>query len=317
MLSRLRRVVISTAVIALFTVTALVIVGCGGISPFLSAQFASTMVGTDEGVLAQGGANLPEPEDETIASAAITSVADLPEIFRGLSVTVANESQTYVRFSMVFAVSAGPGGFVEDDLIQDYITAGYDDALIPGSGNIATIGCDTLTLVSGTRLLTMEFGIGQGDLATLAPGIVGDQETPQLYQLRRRNNASDIIPLPEIIIFGEDDSDFTCTGGDILGDLCTQRGFVYSSAADIPVGKAIEASRIQGTVCNEGFGTAPEWRLDKTTLDGQVQPYQYGAGGTIIVTILDRWNDSVEESRNQAVWLVTDGDGNTIHFPQP
>ena len=61
----------------------------------------------------------------------------------------------------------------------------------------------------------------------------------------------------------------------------------------------------------------PEWRLDKTVFDGQFQAYHYAAGGTIIVTVLNRASDSLTETRNQAVWLVTDGEGNTLHFPDP
>jgi hypothetical protein len=220
---------------------------------------------------------------------------------------------------MTFAVSAGPGGFVsESNDIQDYINAGYSNALVPGAGNVVTIGCDTLTLLDGNQLLTMEFGINEGDLATLAPGIdEEDNEDIQTYELRRRDNRSTVIPLPEIIVLGNDDPDFTCTGGASLGDLCSQRGFVYASAAGIPVGKAADASHIQGTVCNAGFGTAPEWRLDKTIDDGLVQPFQFAAGGTIFLTALDRWNDAFTATRNQVVWLVTNGDGNTIHFEDP
>lgn len=318
--SRVRRVAIPTAVLALFSVAAAIIIGCGTISPFLSAQFAETMMNPDEEFgLARGGVR-GAGEEETPVGEAIDSLRDLPPAWRGLTVTVFNESQQYVRFSMTFAVSAGPGGFVsEDDDIQDYINAGYSNALVPGAGNVVTIGCDTLTLLSGNQLLTMEFGISEGDLATLAPGIdEEDNEDIQAYELRRRDNRSTVIPLPEIIVLGSDDPDFTCTGGAILGDLCSQRGFVYASAAGIPVGKAADASHIQGTVCNALFGTAPEWRLDKTIDTGSVlQPFQFAAGGTIGVVVLDRWNDAFTATRNQVVWLVTDGDGNTIHFPDP
>ena len=115
-------------------------------------------------------------------------------------------------------------------------------------------------------------------------------------------------------MFGNEDPDFICTGGTNLGDLCTQRGVVYVSSVGIPVGKSAEAARIQGTVCAENFGTAPEWRLDKT-LDSQVQPFQYGRGGAIVMTVLDRAGDALDNTRNQVVWLVTDADDNTLHFP--
>ena len=125
------------------------------------------------------------------------------------------------------------------------------------------------------------------------------------------------IPLPELIVLGGDDADFICTGGAQLGDLCTQRGFVYVNDGGVSVGKPANASRIQGTICNEGFGTAPEWRLDKTLQDGFVQAFQYSAGGSIIVSILDRSADDVENNRNQVVWLVTNGNDTTIHYPNP
>ncbi|MBN2561881.1 MAG: hypothetical protein JXQ75_13220 [Phycisphaerae bacterium] len=311
MQARVRRVAIPAGIVGVFTIAAILVIGCGGISPFLATQFANTLTGG----LASGGPDTSPPDDGGVGQA-IDSVCDLPERLRGISVTVSNESQQYVKFSMTFAVSAGSGGFVCDEEYQDYINAGYGEADL--TGNTTIVGCDTLTLLGGNKLLTMEFGISEGANATLDPAS-GTEENPvpTTYQLTRRDNGSEIIPLPEIIVLGNEDPNFICTGGAVLGDLCSQRGFVYFTQAGVPTGKPANVSRIQGTVCNSGFGTAPEWRLDKTVEDDTVQPYQYAAGGAIVVTVLDRDGDAPDENRNQAVWLVTDGDGNTIHNPAP
>ncbi len=291
--------------------------GCKGVSPFLAANFNSTLVdgqglGDPQpgGPPTNGGGNGNGGTDGGVVS----SVCTLPANQQVISITIQNESQQFVDFSVTLVVSAGGGGFVCDDSIQDYLNAGYGDAIIPGSASSITIGCDTISLLSGTRVLTLEFGINQGLVARIAPNIGGDPEADlPNFVLQRRDNGSPLLPLPELMVMGNEDPDFICTGGAIVGNLCTQRGFVYVSSAGFPVGKPAEASRIQGTVCAENFGTAPEWRLDKT-LDTVIQPFQYGRGGAILATVLDRASDAIENTRNQVVWLVTDADDNTLHF---
>ncbi|MFQ5429659.1 MAG: hypothetical protein ACE5E1_05040 [Phycisphaerae bacterium] len=288
-------------------------IGCGPTSPFLAAQFNASLLGTPT----LGSPAQPPTDGSANAGdgGAVASVCDLPVNEQTIAVTIQNESQQFVEFSMTFLVSAGPGGFVCDDQIQDYLNAGYSDAILPGSANSVSVGCDVISLNSGTRILSLEFGVNQGPQATIPPNVGGDPTaTLPTLSLRRRDNGSTAIPLPELIVFGNEDPDFICTGGTNLGDLCTQRGVVYVSSVGIPVGKSVEAARLQGTVCAENFGTAPEWRLDKT-LDSQVQPFQYGRGGAIIMTVLDRASDALDNTRNQAVWLVTDADDNTLHFP--
>jgi len=295
-------------------------VGCstfGGLNPLVSLQFAQNS--TISGV---GGPIQPPPDDDDddddTSDQVLSSVCNLPVARRGVNVSIANQAvDEQVQFSMSFLVSAGPGGFVCEDEIQSYLNAGYVDRLVPGQGNTVTVGCDTVTLLSGNRLLALEFGVNQGALATIPRNDGGDpaNNLPTL-ELRRRDNNSRLIPLPEIIVLGNESVNFTCVGGAQFGDLCTQRGFVYVNLNGLPVGKSAEASRIQGTVCNEGFGTAPEWRLDKTLLDGVVQPFQYVAGGSIVVTVLDRADDAVGNPRVQVVWLVTDENGATVHFPE-
>lgn len=303
----------TTGVVSLLCIGALIALGCRA-SPFLAAQFATQIV-----------ANLPanrgqasQPTTTTNLSTAdantpISSVCDIDSTLRGVQIAVANESQQLVRFSMTFLVSAGPGGFVScDSEIARYEQAGYNDACNPGSCGTISVGCDTITLLGGTRLLRLEFGINQGVTATLTANTSGGTNPP-IRQLTLANGSS-VIPVPEIIVFGGDDPTFICSGN----DLCSQRGFVYSSPppGNLPVGKPAEASRIQGTVCNKHFGTAPEWRLDKTPFNGNVAAFQFAAGGTITATILDRSTDALTNNRNQVVWLVTDAGGTTIHFEE-
>lgn len=319
MYSRFRRVMSFVGLAWIFTGAVFMSIGCGSLSvfgsfnPFLAARFNATLAG----VVSQGNLTSPATPgtDGGAGTIVISSLTELPISQRTIQVSVQNVSEQRVRFAMTFVVSAGVGGFVPDSEIQDYLDAGYSDAAPPGAGGSTIVGCDTITLARGTRLLTMAFGINQGDVATLT-GNVGGMPGANVptFVLGRRDNGSANIPLPELIVFGNSDPDFICSGGAIVGNLCTQRGFVYVSVADLPVGKPVEASRIQGTVCESNFGTAPEWRLD-LTVDSQVQPFQYGRGGTIVVQVLDRSADDPTETRNQAVWTVTDSNDATLHFP--
>lgn len=306
--SLMRRLAMPGVVVVMIAIVSVVVWGCGGMSPFLAAQFASNITPR----LGPGPTPPPttNPDD---GSTSLTSVCDLDAALRGIQVSIQNQALQRVRFAMTFVVSAGPGGFVCDAQLQDYLNAGYTDAIPAGSGNTFTIGCDVLTLISGNRLLTLKFGINQLPEVSLVPAPAADPTTATVISLRRRDNGGTFIPLPELVVFGDSDPNFTCVGG----DLCTQRGFVYSSVNNLPIGKAADALRIQGTVCNALAGTAPEWRLDKALTDGVVQSFQYFAGGTIQVTVLDRSGDSLNDARNQVVWEVSDESGQVIHNPNP
>lgn len=311
MLSRYSRV----ASLAMLSIVSLAGLGAAcNSSPFLATQFNTALAN-----FLQGNIITPPPtnsNNNNNGNNAITSVCDLTDAQRSLRVDLATSSPQQVEFSITFIVSAGPGGFVCDEELQNYLNAGYTDAIPPGSGQTLPIGCDTITLLSGTRLLALEFGSNQGNAAILAANASGDDaQTGNTLQLRRRDNGLLDIPLPELIVFGSDDVNYICSGG-TQGDLCTQRGFRYLGAGNVTVGKSPEASRIQGTVCAENAGSAPEWRLDKT-LDNVTQPFQYGRGGSIIVRVLNRANDALDNSRNQVVWTVLDADGNTIHVENP
>ncbi len=308
MFSRTNRVTTLCGIVFLLAATVLLIQACGGISPYASLFFAQN---SDLTTIERDGIPADDDEGDDTDETTLDSVCDLEAQLRTLRVTIENESAQAVEFSMTFVASAGAGGFVCDDVVNDYLSAGYTDA-----GATAVIGCDTVSL-GGNRLLIMEFGVNQGAGARIPAKADPDDESadnPNL-DLRRRDTGSLDIPLPELIVLGGDDPDFICTGGAQVGDLCTQRGFIYVNAGGVSVGKPANASRIQGTICNEGFGTAPEWRLDKTLEDGFVQAFQYTVGGSLVVTVLNRSSDAVENNRNQVVWLVTNESDNTVHFP--
>ncbi|MCB9851448.1 MAG: hypothetical protein H6819_00010 [Phycisphaerales bacterium] len=286
---------------------------CGNVSPFLAAMFNNTLTGV---VTTNPPPIINDPNENGNTNADIlASVCDLPDAQRVIQIGIQNEAAQAVDFSITLVVSAGVGGFVCDNQIQEYLNAGYRDAIVPGSGGNAVVGCDTISQLGGTRILTLEFGVNQGIAARLTANPNPDTLFPDAglpsVTLRRADNNSTMIPLPEVIVVGSGDPDFVCTGN----SLCTQRGFVYVSAGGFPVGKAAEASRIQGTVCAENFGTAPEMRLDKT-LDQSSQPYQFGRGGTIIFGVLDRAGDALDVSRNQVAWLVIDENDSTLHTPE-
>ncbi len=312
MKSRLQTVVatgLCLAALAAFAVAC----GSGSISPFLAAQFNQGIVDAQQNLGAPPVINPPNEEEEEETDV-LGSVCDLPASSRTIEVTIQNLADQSVDFSLTFVVSAGPGGFVCDAELQDYLDAGYSDAIVPGSGDSADIGCQAASLNSGTRILTMEFGENQGATARIPanndPNIMFPNVALPSRMLTRQDNGSTEIPLPELIVVGTNSPNFVCTGN----DLCTQRGFVYVTAGGIPVGLAAEASRIQGTVCAENFGSAPQFLLDKT-LDDTTQPFQFGRGGSIVFGVLDREDDPINSQRNQTVWLVIDGNAQTVQTP--
>ncbi len=311
MLNRVRHIAGFSGAAWLVCIAALVALGCRGASPFLAAQFATNIgpfVGGGGGTTTTTTTSSPSSDPNAI----VASVCDLQAALRNVQISIINESLQQVRFSMTFLVSAGVGGFVScADEITRYEGAGYTDACTPGTCSTVSIGCDTVSLLSGTRLLRLDFGINQGVTATLPEAPATGTTFPQ-RQLTLGNGSSN-IPIPEIIVFGNDDLNFICLGG----DLTTQRGFVYSTPPPaLPIGKSVEAIRIQGTVANKRFGTAPEWRLDKTPNNGSTASFQFAPGGTVVATVLDRATDALTNARNQVVWRVTDAAGTTVLFEE-
>ncbi len=310
MVSRLLRVSTAGVLVLLIAMTSFLQLGCGGANPFLAAQFAST-IGS---IPRPGPPSPPTPPVDGGTDEVLGSVCNVATGLRTINVSLQNQAQQRVRFAMTFVVSAGAGGFVCDEEVQNYINAGYTDAFAPGSATSFTIGCDTVQLLSGNRILRMSFGVDQLPELLLQPSVGGNQggQLPTV-QLRRRDNGLELIPIPEIIVFGNATANFTCVGN----DLCTQRGFVYSSINNLPIGKAADAAHIQGTVCQTLFGTAPEWRLDRTVNDNITQPFQFPLGATIVVLVLDRSGDSLNDPRVQVVWTVTNAAGQVVHNPTP
>ncbi|MFQ5422459.1 MAG: hypothetical protein ACE5F9_00600 [Phycisphaerae bacterium] len=288
--SRCRQVLNSTGIIWLAAIAAAVFIGCGSVSPLVSLQFANNLIGRG-----LGGGTAP-----TTQNGDIQTVCDLDANRRGIRIAVLNEAQQFARMSMTLVASAGLGGFVCDDELSNYFNAGYRETVLD-AGNGATIGCDMVQLLGGTRLLTLRL---TDTIAQNTGG--GTNDIPPIAQPPLNGNS--LLPLPELIVLGDEDPIFICSGN----SLCTQRGFVYADSASTPIA-SINASRTQDTVCNANAGTAPEWRLGNPNVnDNEIQPFQYPAGGTLLITVLDR-ADNANPNVNQVVWAVFDVDGNLIH----
>lgn len=306
MSSRLRRFSHYRGVLWLAGVGAVLALGCKGQSPFLALQFATTL----QNIPGRGPSTTSPTTNPGGGNTVIDNVTDLPAEQRNIQVLIRNEAQQFVRFAVTLVASAGTGGFVPDSEVQNYLNAGYTDLLLPGA-TTTTIGCVTLQLTSGTRLLGVEYGIDQGSVATIPPNTTGDPNSPQVpsFQFTRRDNGSTLVPLPQLMVFGNEDPSFVCLGTSV----CSQRGFNYTTAAGILIAGVI-STRIQGTLCNEGFAQLPEWQLDTTPDNGTIAPFQFAAGGTIVASVLDRAIDTT--TRNQVVWQVTNAAGQTVIFPE-
>lgn len=297
MFARMRGLTGSTGVIWVAAIAVIVVIGCGPTSPLLNLRFAGTLGG-----ISSGGGSQPTSNPNTDTDS-IRSSCDLDANRRGINFLLLNQAQQTVRYSLVFLASAGSGGFVCAEDENDYIAAGYRDTVLD-VGNGATFGCDIVRLLGGTRLLSLRIN------NTIAQDVGGTEENQTVGQVPLNGNT--FIPLPQIIVLGSSDPIFTCTGN----DLCTQRGFVYTDIAGTPI-SFVNASRTQDTVCNANAGSAPEWRLaDPNELDEDANAFQYVAGGTIIVRILDRASNA-NASVNQVVWNVFDIEGNDIHLERP
>ena len=294
MFARVREKVGASGIIWCMAIAVIVALGCGRNSPFLALQFADSLTGLGGG----GGTRPATSQDNTTT---IDQTCDLDPAKRGISVVLANEAQQFVRYSITFIASAGPGGFVCDEDLNDYFAAGYRDTILD-VGNGATFGCDIVRLLGGTRMLSLRVA------DTLAQNVTGGNDPANIPLAQPPLNGNTFIPLPELIVLGDADPIFTCTGN----NLCTQRGFVYTDVANTPIA-FVNVSRTQDTVCNSRAGTAPEWRLaDLNKADNQASPFQFVAGGGIGIVVLDRANNA-NVNVNQVIWTVVDINGNIIH----
>lgn len=297
MFARMRSLAGSTGIIWIVAIGVFVAIGCGPTSPLLNLRFAGTLAG-----LGIGGGSQPT----TTAGAGgntIDQTCDLDANRRGINFLLLNQAQQTVRYTLIFIASAGPGGFVCDEDVNAYIAAGYRDTVLD-VGNGATFGCDIVRLLGGTRLLSLRVS------NSVAQDVGGTPENQTVGQVPLNGNT--FIPLPELIVLGDSDPIFTCTGN----NLCTQRGFVYTDIAGTPI-SFVNASRTQDTVCNANAGSAPEWRLANPNNDDEdANAFQYVAGGTLVVRILDRASNA-NATVNQVVWNVFDVEGNDVHLERP
>lgn len=294
--ARWHRIANLTGIFWLFALAVAISIGCAS-NPLLSLNFVANTLDAFNGAGGPaGGGGDPVAGDPT--APLIGSVCDLDAQRRGIFVVVRNEAQQFAQISLTFAVSAGGAGFACDAEVPNYFSAGYRAAILVD--NVTFIGCDAIRLFSGDQILTLRI------TDTLAQNVGGDPATATIAQPPL--NGSTFIPLPELIVLGDDSPNFICTGN----NLCTQRGFIYTDIANNPIA-FINASRTQDTVCNANAGTAPEWRLGDPNVDDLlILPYQYPAGGTLRISILDRASN-INPNVNQVVWQVFDVEGNLIH----
>jgi len=273
---------------------ALLVGGCAGANPFVVARFVGQGL-TNSGA---GGGTTTQPATK------IQSTCDLTgdrKVFGAF--LLRNASKQVLKYSMTFLVSGGPGGFVCDSDLNMYQQAGYRAIPLDAQTHTTTIGCDPVPLQHGTQLLGLTL---TGQIAADNTG--GMNPIPAAQPL----NGAVRIPIPEIIVLGDNSSALLCQGN----NPCTQGGFVYTDIAGNVITK-VTASRTQGTVCNARVSNVPEWRLlDPNFDDLTAGAFQYPTGAFIIVDVLDRANNS-DPNANQAIWAVSSVNGTLIHPPQP
>jgi len=312
MVLTIRRSVASTRCAAFFA-GILLVAGCDGANPFLSAQFTGNLPPT-----VAGGEATARNEDSTGNAEnprVIEHVDQLPPELRTFVHSYANSSIFAIEWRALFVVTAGDGGFVRNEGdIRDYLAAGYVDLLPPDSriGTTTTVGCVTLELTRGTRLL----GMVSGETGALAGSETGDPDQfSDSTADTRRDNAEPFLPLPERIVFTTSDPRFDCEN---RADPCSQLAinFYDDTTLSKQIGTSVTAARIQGTMCNFGIGTAPEVRLDITP-NGDTSAFEFVPGGTILWRILDRAQDTPDQKRVQVVWSVFDENLVRIHNEMP
>lgn len=272
---------------------ALVAAGCAGANPFIAARFAGGLSGKGGG----GGTTTQTTNN-------IQDTCDLSstlKVFNGFA--LANAAKQNVNYSVTFIASAGTGGWVCDDDLDDYLNAGYRAIPLDSRTNTATIGCDPVPLSRGSQLLALRIS---GQIQADASG----GNNPQLAASPLNGNVR--IPIPELIVVGDNANNFLCQGS----NACTQGGFVYTDQVGTSIAKAT-ANRTQGTICQSRVGNLPEWRLfDPNFPDTQAAAFDYVAGAIVSVVVLDRANNS-DPNVNQVVWQVRSAGGTIIHDFQP
>jgi len=292
--------------------------GCDSASPFLLSTFNGKLPAGGIAGDAVDGNNDDDgidPNDRTIYE----HVDQLPVELRTFQHFVGSSSTFPVQWRALFVVTAGEGGFVRNEAdIEEYMLAGYMDLLPPNSdvGTTTTIGCVTLTLTRGTRLLGMRSGDFLGEIVTL-PG--NTSETPDLDPIFAQDvrdiDRNPNLPIPERIVFTTLDPNFDCINDN---DSCTQKAFQFFDqlTATQEVGTPVDARSIQGTLCSLGIERAPEVRLDLTN-DGGSLPFQFVPGGVVLWRVLNRSVDTQTLGQIRVAWTVVDANGNFVHIEQP
>lgn len=277
--------------------------GCGAASPFATTAFFQTSVNAfpnqtfPRGGIGTGPGGVTPPTTQPTST--VNSTCDLTLARKTMTMILRNESTQNVRYNLTFLVSAGSGGFVCDADRASYLAAGYTSL-----GGSVTLGCVTITpsVVNGFRggneLLGRSFGRDSFNNPILLPPNVSGTTSGAPVAPAPLNGVTP-IPTPEVIVLGNSESIFTCQAN----DPCTQGGFVYVTAQGVQIDD-IFARRTQGTLCNTNAGSRAEWRLlNPSNADSTAQAFQFVAGASISVTVLDRVFNNVA-TQNKVVWQV-------------
>ncbi|MFO0971890.1 MAG: hypothetical protein U1A27_00420 [Phycisphaerae bacterium] len=277
--------------------------GCGGANPYSTLVFMNDVINhqtaAGQTFPRGGGPSIVPPTTTAPTTTTINSTCDLPTARKNITMLVRNESLQNVRYSLTFLVSAGAGGFVCDTDRASYTNAGY-----VSFGSSVTLGCDVITpnaangFRGGSELLGRSIGLDAvGNPILIPPNLSG---TPQGGPAAVTPlDGVTLIPLPEVIVLGNDNPIFKCQAS----NPCTQGGFAYTNALGVQIDD-IFVSRTQGTLCNAGAGTRPEFRLhNPSSADTTAAAFEFVAGSSVTVSILDRVLNPTA-SQNKAVWRV-------------
>jgi hypothetical protein len=283
--------------------------GCGGISPIANLTLLNNAV-SDPSVqtFPRGGIVRPTTTTTVPVNPTINTTCDLTSARKVITMLLRNNSVLSARYSVTFLASTGTGGFVCAADVPTYTAAGYVSV-----GSNITLGCDTLnaSAASGFRGGTELLAWTVTSPIPIPPNTTGNEN--QAPAAPAPLNGVTVIPLPEVIVLGDGTPTFICT----LNDPCSQGGLAYTDAGGITI-ELITASRTQGTLCRTGLGTRPEWRLlNPNSADATAQAFQYVAGSSISVTVLNRAFNP-DPAQNKAVWrVIGPPPGFTlIHAPQ-
>ncbi len=296
----------SLTLAALVGAGAVAVAACSGFNPFV------VLIGGPLGFNAIPP-QIPPAGVFTTSSGFPTVCTYQPPNTRFIRLTLRNESRAEVAVGLALLATVGLNGFVCESERPTYLDAGYE--IVPVDASLArTFGCDRVSREAGVDLIalrTLEAGQTLTIPAAAMAGGMGVAPPPF--------DGSIDIPIPTVILLGTDDefnNIFSCTTVDsctaIANQICAQGGFVYQTTPPC----RIPASRTQGTLCHSRTAARPRWLLRNSFLeDRTAQTFEYFKGARIIITVLDRANNT-NPSANQIVWQVSDLSGRIIHQEQ-